>query len=110
MALAITWNVALQNIGFSIAAATAIITSQGVTLDDMSSLEDGDITIICQAIRKPGREIIRGTRRVADPGIPVNAMAEKRLKLVRFMVEHYTYEINRVLRKRKTVGPRCKTL
>ena len=57
MALEITWNTALQNIGFSVAAATAIITDQGVTLEDMSSLEDGDITIICQAIRKPGGEV-----------------------------------------------------
>lgn len=93
----VTWTTALQTIGFSLAAANAIITDQGVTLDDMSSLEERDITIICQAIRRPGGEITRGSRRVPNPGTNVNALAEKRLKLVRFMVEHFTFGINRTL-------------
>ena len=92
-----TWLQSLQTIGFSLQASNALTTDQGITLQSLLSLTDDDITIVCQAIRKPGGEIRRGARNVPNPGIPVNALAEKRLKLVRFMMEHHTYRINHTL-------------
>jgi len=92
-----TWIQTLQNIGFSLDAASHIATGQNIQLEDFVDLDEVDITVICNAVRKPGGEIIRGTRRIPNPGTSVSALAEKRLKLLRFMVKHYSYQINRTL-------------
>ena len=93
----VTWNQALINIGFSNAAANYIRTDQGIQLEDLLDLEDDDIATICQTVRKPGGEITRSNRCIANPGIAVSALAEKRLKIVRFMAVHYAHQINRTL-------------
>jgi len=93
----VTWAQALQNIGFTPATATYIRVDHGIQLVYLLDLEDKNIATICQAVRKPGGEITRSNRRVANPGIPVSALAEKRLKLIRFMMMHYAHQINRTL-------------
>jgi len=92
-----TWIQTLQNIGFSTAAANNIVSEQNIQLEDFVDLKEEDITVICNAIRKPGGDITRSNRRIPNPGASVSALAEKRLKLLRFMVQHYIFQINRSL-------------
>ena len=40
-----TWVQALQTMGLTLAAANAVQTDQGITLDSLLSLTDDDITI-----------------------------------------------------------------
>lgn len=64
-------------------------------MNDFLDLDEDDVTTICQAICKPGGEITRSNHRIPNPGIPISALSEKRLKLVLFMVQHCTFQINR---------------
>jgi len=66
-------------------------------LSDLLDLEDSDIAVLYQSIRSPGCEITRSNRRIMNLGTPVSAIAEKRLKLVRFMSQHYFFQINRTV-------------
>jgi len=86
-----------MNIGFLSNVANYIQTDQGIGLQDFLDLEEYNITTIYQAVRKPGGEITSNKRCVTNPGIPVSALAKKKLKLVLFTALHYAHQINRNL-------------
>jgi len=93
----VTWNQALQKIVFTTPAANNITADQGITLSDLLDLEDSDIAVLCQSIRRIGGEITCSNRRIPNPGTPVSTITKKRLKLVRFMFQHYFFQITRTL-------------
>ena len=81
------WNLSLRGIGFSIAAASNIVTEQNILFNNLLNLKDKDIEVIYQSIRKIGREIRCRNTRIPNPGIKISALAEKHLKLTYYLVQ-----------------------
>jgi hypothetical protein len=89
----------LASIGFTEATLREQFNAQGLTsIDEVKELTDDDIKEICKIIRKPGGTIpnpafgpgmAAGIPEVlANPGIPISFMQEKRLKLFAYYLRH----------------------
>ncbi|KAI2506534.1 hypothetical protein MHU86_7849 [Fragilaria crotonensis] len=81
----------MTRIGFSEAAAQAIVEEQGIdALEEVKLLSDIEIESLCNVIRRPGGTIpgAAGAAPVANPGVQVNQRAEGHLKLLSFYLRH----------------------
>jgi hypothetical protein len=82
----------LQGIGFTAAAATAIVTEQGYdSLTALAELTDATIGDLISTIRKPGGTIPNpgaGPANIPNPGINVGHRAVTNLKLAAFVARH----------------------
>ena len=96
---------ALVRLGFTVPAAAYInaAAGQGILFPDLVDLADEDISTLCSAIRRPKGLInnpnppARVAAQIRNPGIPVSALAERRLKVLIYLVRLYTRRINRTL-------------
>ena len=79
-------------IGFSDAAAQALVDDQGMdTLDEIKLLTDDEVESLCKVIRCPGGTIPApnvGGAPIPAPGVQVNLRAEGHLKLLAFYLRH----------------------
>ncbi|KAI2496192.1 hypothetical protein MHU86_18331 [Fragilaria crotonensis] len=82
----------MTRIGFTEAAAQAIVEDQGIdSLDEIKLLTDEEIESLCRVLRKPGGMIPgvgAGAAQVQNPGVQVNQRAEGHLKLLAFYLRH----------------------
>lgn len=84
----------LTRIGFSEAAAQAIVEEQGIdSLDEIKLMNDDEVASLCNIVRRPGGMIPAagggpGAAAVQNPGVPVNQRAEGHLKLLSFYLRH----------------------
>ena len=101
---------ALVRIGFSVPTAAYINSDagQGILFPDLVDLADEDVSTLCSAIRQPGGLINDPNPpagaaaqmlapQIRNPGIPVSALAERRLKVLIYLARLYTRRINRTL-------------
>jgi ribosomal protein S13 len=87
---------AMTRIGFTEAAARALVEEQGIdNLEEVKLLIDDEIESLCRVIRRPGGNLhpVAGTLPGAvpvpiNPGVPVNQRAEGHLKLLAFYLCH----------------------
>ena len=98
------FRTSLTRIGFSVAAAAYITadTGQGIEFADLVDLADEDISTLCSAIRRPGGLIDdpvagAGAPQIRNPGIPVSALAERRLKILIHLARLFARRIDRIL-------------
>lgn len=79
-------------LGFSQAAAQAIVDDQGLdTLAEVKLLTDDEVESLCKVIRRPGGTVPApdpGAAPVPNPGTPVNLRAENHMKLLAFYLRH----------------------
>ena len=83
-------------IGFSAAAAAAIINPQGIDdLEELENLSDKDVERLCKALKNPGGTIPNpnaGQRgapaTLPNPGINVPVKGEQNMKLAAYYVRH----------------------
>jgi hypothetical protein len=92
----------LGRIGFSVAASNCIVSAAGqaIAFEDLVDLAEDDITTLCSALRRPGGTIAGpapGNVEIRNPGIPVSALAERRLKIVVYLARLFEGRINRTL-------------
>jgi hypothetical protein len=112
------FRASLVRIGFSIPASAYIVApdGQGILFTDLVDLADADITTLCSALRRPGGMIndpngAALAPQIRNPGIPVSALAERRLKIMVYLARLYDRRINRTLTpamitiEEKTGGP-----
>lgn len=84
----------LTRIGFSEAAAQAIVEDQGIdSLDEIRLMTDIEIESLCNIVRRPGGTIpaiggAPGAAAIQNPGVSVNQRAEGHLKLLSFYLRH----------------------
>ncbi|KAI2506147.1 hypothetical protein MHU86_8282 [Fragilaria crotonensis] len=84
----------LTRIGFSEAAAQAIVEDQGIdSLDEIKLMTDIEIESLCNIVRRPGGTIpaiggAPGAAAIQNPGVSVNQRAEGHLKLLSFYLRH----------------------
>lgn len=81
----------MTRLGFSVAAAQAIVDDQGIdTLGKIKLLTDKEIENLCKVIRRPGGTIAgaAGAPQIPNPGVQVNQRAEGHLKLLAFYLRH----------------------
>ncbi|KAI2500398.1 hypothetical protein MHU86_14069 [Fragilaria crotonensis] len=81
----------MTRIGFSEAAAQALVEEQGIdSLEEVKLLSDDEIQSLCKVIRRPGGTIpgAAGAAPVNNPGVQVNQRAEGHLKLLSFYLRH----------------------
>ena len=98
MAEAVAMRAMFIRLGFSAAAATAIVDTQGIdTLEEVRFLSDDEAEGPCSVVRKPGGTIPNPNAGAAgqpatipDPGNAVSKRAENNLKLACFFVRHRT--------------------
>jgi hypothetical protein len=92
------FRASLVCIGRSVPASAHIVlpAGQGILFADLVDLANEDITTLCLALRCPCG-MIPGTAGVLirSPGIPVSALAERRLKIVVFLARLFERRINR---------------
>ncbi len=72
----------MTRIGFSEAAAQALVEEQGMdSLEEVKLLSDDEIQSLCKVIRRPGGTIpgAAGAAPVNNPGVQVNQRAEGHL-------------------------------
>lgn len=86
---------AMTRIGFTEAAAQALVEEQGIdSLEEVKLLTDDEIESLCRVIRRPGGNLppvagaLPGAVPVPNPGVPVNQRAEGHLKLLAFYLRH----------------------
>jgi ribosomal protein S13 len=86
---------AMTCIGFTEAAAQALVEEQGIdSLEEVKLLTDDEIESLCRVIRRPGGNLppvagaLPGAVPVPNPGVPVNQRAEGHLKLLAFYLRH----------------------
>ena len=94
------FRTSLTRIGFSVPAAAYIVApaGQGILFEDLVDLANEDITTLCSALRRPGGTILNPANEVIqNPGIPVSALAERRLKIVIYIARLYVRRITRTL-------------
>ena len=85
-----------ERLGFTTAAANAIIRDQGIdSLEEVRLLESSDIETLCKTIRRPGGTIRRGNQDVPNPGISVSALAESNLKIAAWYLMHMHSRVQR---------------
>ena len=91
----VTMRAALIRIGFSEAAARAIVEDQGIdSLEEIRLMTDDKIESLCKIVRRPGGTIpVVGAAAGApavqnNPGVSVNQRAENHLKLTSFFLRH----------------------
>ena len=93
MAEAVAMRAMFIRLGFSAAAATAIVDTQGIdTLEEVRFLSDDEAEgLLCSVVRKPGCTIPNPNAGAAgqpatipDPGNAVSKRAENNLKLACF--------------------------
>jgi hypothetical protein len=65
------WKLGLLNLGWTDAAAEAVLDNGVISLNEFMSLTDEEVTLLIKSIRKPGG---------ADKGQPLPIVAERRLK------------------------------
>ena len=93
MAEAVAMRAMFIRLGFSAAAATAIIDTQGIdTLEEVRFLSDDEAEGLCSVVRKPGGTIPNPNAGAAgqpatipDPGNAVSKCAKNNLKLACFL-------------------------
>ena len=84
---------ALERLGFTAQAASAITDAQGIdSLDELRVLDDSKVENLCKVVRHPGG-VDAGRR--ADNGHQVSLRAENNLKLACFYVRHQ-HRVSRV--------------
>jgi hypothetical protein len=96
------FRASLVRIGFSIPASAYIVSpqGQGILFDDLVDLANEDISTLCSALRRPGGMIPDPQDPAAfirNPGIPVSALAERRLKIIIYLSRLFARRINRTL-------------
>ncbi|KAI2507366.1 hypothetical protein MHU86_7086 [Fragilaria crotonensis] len=87
---------AMTRLGFTEAAAQALVDEQGMdSLEEIRLLTDDEIASLCAVIRRPGGMIpappggvAGGAANIPNPGVPVNQRAEGHLKLLAFYLRH----------------------
>lgn len=89
-----------QRMGFSQAAATAVVDDQGIdSLAELRILKDDEITNLCKIIRRPGGQIVnpgpQQQGQIPNPGISVSLRAENNTKLARYFITHRDLRISR---------------
>jgi len=98
MAANVTLRTCLQNLGFTQAAATYIVETQGFdTPEDYALLTDSEAMNICKITRRPGGTTGQGNNAQANPGIPVSLKAENHLKMLCYYFR-YRQRVSRPLR------------
>jgi hypothetical protein len=81
----------MTRIGFSEAAAQALVEEQGMNeLEEIRLLSDDEVESLCKVIRRPGGTIPNpaGGPPIPAPGVQVNQRAEGHLKLLAFYLRH----------------------
>jgi hypothetical protein len=81
----------MTRIGFSEAAAQALVEEQGMNeLEEIKLLSDDEVESLCKVIRRPGGTVPNpaGGAPIANPGVQVNQRAEGHLKLLAFYLRH----------------------
>jgi hypothetical protein len=86
---------AFIRVGYSEAAALAIVEEQGIdSLEEIRLMSDDEIESRCKIVRRPGGTIpaaagaAAGAAAVQNPGVFVNQRAENHLKLTSFYLRH----------------------
>lgn len=82
-----------RRIGFTDAAAQAIVEDQGIdTLQEVRLLTDDKIESLCKVLRRHGGMIegVGEAPAVQNPGVEVSQRAEGHLKLMAFYLRHQT--------------------
>ena len=94
------FRASLVRIGFTIPAAAYIVSANGqnILFADLVDLADEDISTLCLALRRPGGMIndANGVL-IRNLGLPVSALAERRFKIVIYLVRLFARRINRTL-------------
>jgi hypothetical protein len=81
----------MTRIGFSEAAAQALVEEQGMSeLEEIRPLSDDEVESLCKVIRRPGGTIPNpaGGQPIPAPGVQVNQRAEGHLKLLACYLRH----------------------
>ncbi|KAI2507210.1 hypothetical protein MHU86_7167 [Fragilaria crotonensis] len=82
----------MTRIGFTEAAAQALVEEQGIdSLDEVRLMTDEEIESLCKVLRRPGGMVPgagQGAAQVENPGVQVNQRAEGHLKLLAFYLRH----------------------
>ncbi|KAI2513671.1 hypothetical protein MHU86_811 [Fragilaria crotonensis] len=81
----------MTRIGFTEAAAQALVEEQGIdSLDEVRLMTDEEIESLCKVLRRPGGMVpgAAGAAQVQNPGVQVNQRAEGHLKLMAFYLRH----------------------
>ena len=93
MPVASTTKTWLVSFGAGNALNSEAIIAQGIDdITHLGSIEPDDIDVICNSARKPGGTILNGARpleQVPNPGRPIPALFQKRLKLAVLAARHY---------------------
>jgi hypothetical protein len=101
------FRASLVRLGFSVPASVHITTEAGQDLlfGDLVDLVEDDITVLCNSVRRPGGTIPNPNAGAApnipvmipNPGIPVSALAERRMKITTYLARLYARRIARTL-------------
>ena len=94
------FRTSLTRICFSIPAVAYIVApaGQGILFEDLLDLANEDITTLCSALCRPGGMINDAAgNSIRNPGIPVSALAERRLEIVIYIARLYARRITRTL-------------
>ena len=82
----------MTRLGFSQAAAQAIVDEQGLkSLGEVQLMTDDEVESLCKVLRRPGGTVPGvgvGAAQVNNPGVMVNHRAEGHLKLLAFYLRH----------------------
>ena len=91
MAAVAAMRTLFTRIGFTLAAAQAIVDEQNLdSLAEVKLLTDDEIESLCKVLHRPGGTVpgaLAGVL-VPNPGIPVNLRAENQVKLLAFFLRH----------------------
>ena len=83
MAANAAMRTAMERLGFSAAAATALVDDQGLDITSMGTLTDTDVKDMCYYVRKPGGQTAAAA---PNPGNSVPFVAELNLKLACYYI------------------------
>jgi hypothetical protein len=97
------FRASLVRLGFSVPASAHITTDAGqdLSFEDLVDLVEDDITVLCNSVRRPGGTIPNPNAGAApnipvmipNPGIPVSALAERRMKITTYLARLYAHRI-----------------
>ena len=104
-----------ERLGFTTAAANAIIRDQGIdSLEEVCLLKPSNVETLCKTIHCPGGTIQCGNQDVPNPSISASALAESNLKIAVWYLMHMHSQVQhtRVLVDvtRNAIHPFCEQM